>query len=115
MLSTKQEADDEMAHIFFPPIPFDTDHVARVPRDSGVYIIWASGKEMLYVGRSRVNIRARLRAHLLDRGSKAVAKALRAGEDLTFEYEEMISVEQFEAWLIDIQKFAPGTAKKTYR
>jgi excinuclease UvrABC nuclease subunit len=88
--------------------PFDESHVDRVPAMSGVYVIYERAGP-IYVGRSRVNIRGRLRHHLRGTGNRVIAQALRLGTGLSlrFEHQTMISVEQAEAQLIE----ALGTSK----
>lgn len=66
---------------------------------AGVYIIYENGHPV-YVGRSRVDIRRRLIAHVERRGNRQLAQALGQGIAMTFEYQHMTSVEQAEAQLI---------------
>jgi hypothetical protein len=80
---------------------FDQLHVLLAPNEAGVYILWkVSGPkpEPFYVGRSRVSMRGRLLQHWLGTGSRKIA-ATRKNE-LAFECQAMISVEQVEAILI---------------
>ena len=81
-------------------LPFVKESVKRVPRESGVYILYERSGQPVYVGRSRRNIRERLLCHLSQRGNRKIAMAIRQGIPLKFEYEPMISVEQVEAVLI---------------
>jgi excinuclease UvrABC nuclease subunit len=78
---------------------FNLATASVVPSEPGIYIIYASNGEPYYVGRSRVNIRSRLMSHARGTGSQKVAMVLNSG--LLFEYEELLSVEQMEAQLID--------------
>lgn len=76
------------------------DGVYGVPTCSGVYIILRNGNPY-YVGRSRVNIYRRLKAHAGGYGSKKVAELLGKSDKLTVEYECLTSVEQMESQLIN--------------
>jgi hypothetical protein len=68
-------------------IPFNKGNLARVPRASGVYIVFDLFGPV-YVGRSRVDMRRRLTAHFEGRGNRNLAIAKRAGArtSLTFTY-----------------------------
>ena len=74
--------------------------IGNVSSCKGVYIIYSDG-DPYYVGRSRVSVYARLRAHITGRGSRKVAELLGGSHRLTYEYECLDSVEQMEAQLID--------------
>jgi hypothetical protein len=80
---------------------FTAGEIDRTPSCSGVYIIMRSG-DPYYVGRSRVDIRERLRRHRAGSGSRRVADLVRNTPDsnLSFTYECLTSVEQMEAQLI---------------
>jgi excinuclease UvrABC nuclease subunit len=87
--------------MFMKLVPFDPVQVSRVPREPGVYIIYAKAtNEPVYVGRSRRDIHDRLQRHVTRQGSRKVAEALSKFIPLEFEYQCMISVEQAESQLI---------------
>jgi hypothetical protein len=94
--------------MFGKRVPFNRLYVSRVPRESGIYIIYSQlTKEPVYVGRSRRDIHDRLQRHLVGTGSRKIADAMSHRIPLNFEYECMMSVEQAESNLID----ALGTIK----
>ncbi len=84
--------------MFRRKLPFDKANVRAVPCVPGVYIIYKH-REPFYIVRSRVDIHERLSRHLHGSGSQRVARENRS--NLTFEYQEMWSVEQAESILID--------------
>lgn len=86
--------------IFMKQLPFDSASVDKAPEAPGVYIIYLRNGPPFYVGRSRVNIRARLRRHVTRTGSRKITEALLKGTRLDFEFQDMASVEQAEAILI---------------
>ncbi len=86
--------------MFRPKKPLQPDSLAGVPIGPGIYIISLVGGDPFYVGRSLVNIHARLSAHASKRGSRRVKEALDRGERLEFEWEELGSPHQAEAQLI---------------
>jgi excinuclease UvrABC nuclease subunit len=86
--------------IFRNLVKFDSTHVLNVPSAPGVYIIYNSLGEPIYVGRSRVNINDRLRKHVMGKGNRGIADLLTNSSDMWFEYSEMMSPEQAEAQLI---------------
>jgi len=75
-------------------------NLADVPHGPGVYLVYTPAGQPFYVGRSTVNIRNRLVAHVQSRGSVKIAQALGRREQLTFEWEELGSPEQAESQLI---------------
>src|SRR5664279_1825077 len=85
--------------MFRPLRPFNRSSIGFVPPTPGVYIIYQEG-DPFYVGRSRVSIFERLWKHVNGLGSRRIKVALDQGIALTFEYQEMMSVEQAEALLI---------------
>jgi hypothetical protein len=85
--------------MFMARRPFDAINVNVVPRAPGVYIINRAATPV-YIGRSRVDIHSRLKAHLAGRGNRGVADAMRRGTPLEFEWQELGSPEQAEAILI---------------
>lgn len=68
--------------------------------DPGVYIVYLKG-EPFYVGRSRVSMLKRLRAHLADSGSRMIREVPNK-QDLAFEYEpfEVHEVPGMEAFVM---------------
>jgi excinuclease UvrABC nuclease subunit len=80
--------------------PFDLAGVMAVPHKPGIYVIYKRDGTPYYVGRSRVDIFARLWKHLHGLGSMRIKAMLDQGVGLNFEFQEMISVEQAEAMLI---------------
>jgi hypothetical protein len=80
--------------------PFDLAGVTAVPHRPDIYIIYKKDGTPFYVGRSRVDIFARLWKHLHGLGSMRIKAVLDQGVGLNFEFQEMISVEQAEAILI---------------
>jgi predicted GIY-YIG superfamily endonuclease len=90
---------------------FNVANIANVPRESGVYIIFEPAGAF-YVGRSGVDIRRRLFAHLTGTGSQNVKLARKINEvaaSLTFTYALIPRVNQreVESYLIA----ALGTAR----
>lgn len=92
--------------------PFDAVHVATVPRQSGVYIIYDLAGAV-YAGRSRVDIHRRLLSHLHGSGNRniAIAGRLGAGSSLTFTYcclpaAEQADVERVLIAALGVGKFA---------
>lgn len=90
---------------------FNFANISSVPRASGVYIIYEPAGAF-YVGRSGVDIRRRLLAHLTGTGSGNVKLALKikeVGASLTFTYALIPRANQreVESYLIA----ALGTAK----
>jgi len=86
-----------MSGIFRKFQPFNDISVDKVPSEAGIYIVYKDGQPF-YVGRSRVDIHMRLWRHLHNRGSRKIA--VEKKEELSFEYQCMLSVEQAEAQLI---------------
>jgi excinuclease UvrABC nuclease subunit len=80
--------------------PLVLSSMTQVPNCSGVYIVYTKNGVPFYVGRSIVNIHARLVAHAQMRGSKKITDALRRGEQFDFEWQELYSPHQAEAILI---------------
>ncbi|MGH7455131.1 MAG: GIY-YIG nuclease family protein [bacterium] len=78
----------------------------HVPTAAGVYIIYKSNGQPVYVGCSRRNIRARLLCHRRGNGNRKIAEKINKSK-FKFEWEIMLSVEQAEAQLIK----ALGTRK----
>ena len=88
-------------------VPFNETTVQAVPSGPGIYIVYCRAtRRAAYVGRSRRDIRARLRAHVVGQGSKRLREAMQRGEPLEFEWMHMLSPEQAESQLIT----ALGTA-----
>ena len=75
--------------------PFDAQHVAAVPRQSGVYVIYDIAGP-IYAGRSKVDIHRRLQSHLNGTGNRNLALARRVGaaSSLSFTYCYLPSAEQ---------------------
>jgi hypothetical protein len=67
--------------------PFDRLQIDLVPPESGVYVIYDLAGPV-YAGRSRRDIRRRLRSHLDGSGNRNVALARRTGalQSLSFTY-----------------------------
>jgi excinuclease UvrABC nuclease subunit len=80
--------------------PLILSNLHNVPKEPGVYIIYAADRTPFYVGRSLVSIYDRLYCHATRRGSKKVREALNQGEILSFEWQELSSPHQAEAQLI---------------
>jgi hypothetical protein len=80
---------------------FDRFNIQAVPAVGGVYLIHDQAGP-IYVGRSRVDIRARPYRHRNGTGNRIIAAALRTPGvmPLRFEYVEMGSMQQAEAQLI---------------
>jgi len=77
------------------------EEILKVPRASGVYLVYINQSQTpYYIGRSRCDIRRRLLCHLNGNGSKQIKELLLKKKLLRFEWEELISVEQAEAILI---------------
>lgn len=70
---------------FMIPLPLDRDHVRRVPRTAGCYIIYI-GESAYYAGMSRTDLRTRLWAHATGRGSKMIRQKLAEALPMYFEY-----------------------------
>ena len=92
--------------------PFDYVHVARVPPESGVYIIYDLAGP-IYAGRSSVNIHRRLLSHLNGTGNRNIAMARRVGAEasLSFTYcclpaAEQQDVERILIAALGVGKFA---------
>jgi excinuclease UvrABC nuclease subunit len=81
--------------------PFTAEEVGAVPAGPGIYIIYLADGTPFYVGRSLTSIHERLWNHVNCTGSRKVAEARNQGRLLKFEFQEMWSVEQAEAALID--------------
>ena len=75
--------------------PFTAIHVAKVPRQAGVYVIYDLAGA-IYAGRSGVDIHRRLYAHVTGSGNRNIALARRvgAGSSLSFTYCCLPKVEQ---------------------
>lgn len=86
--------------MFRPRKPLLLPNITAVPHGPGVYIIYDGRGRPFYVGRSKVSIHNRLRCHAGRTGSRKVRDALIRGDNLTFEWQEMLSPEQAEAQLI---------------
>lgn len=92
--------------------PFERSAVDQVPRRPGVYVVFdAAGP--IYAGRSRVDIRRRLSAHVAGRGNRnlALARRLGAAGSLTFTYcvlpaAEQADVERLLIASLGVAKFA---------
>jgi len=80
--------------------PFEAGRVLATPRGPGIYIIETMRGESFYVRRSRIDIHERPWRHLQRTGSRKIEDAINQGMRLEFEYEEMTSVEQAVAILI---------------
>lgn len=80
---------------------FNQANVSALKTFAGVYIIYMQGRPF-YVGRSRVSVKDRLASHLAGRGSAKVREAVSMKVRLEFECEELWSMEQAEAQLIDM-------------
>jgi hypothetical protein len=67
--------------------PFNRQHVDTVPSASGVYVIYDLAGP-IYAGRSRSDIRRRLRSHLDGSGNRNIALAKRIGalQSLSFTF-----------------------------
>jgi predicted GIY-YIG superfamily endonuclease len=78
-------------------LPFDAASINAVPAGAGVYVVYKGGRAF-YVGRSRVDIRRRLRSHFKGTGSQKIASEPTGS--LKFEYCEMGSAEHAEALLM---------------
>jgi predicted GIY-YIG superfamily endonuclease len=85
------------AGIFMSLLPFTVIFVNAVPAAPGIYVVYMNGAAF-YVGRSRVDIRRRLKSHLKGNGNQKIARAPR--HTLQFEYCEMDSSEQAESQLM---------------
>ena len=79
---------------------FEPRSVQKVPNQPGIYIIYKD-RQPYYVGRSRASMWDRLWKHVHKVGSRKIREALERGVKLEFEYQEMASVEQAEAILIE--------------
>ena len=86
--------------MFRPKKPLLVTNLGAVPKVPGVYIVYVADGSPFYIGRSIVNIYNRLYAHASSRGSKKINEALKRGQKLSFEWEEMGSPHQAEAQLI---------------
>ncbi len=70
---------------------FTKENIDKVPERSGVYILYEPAGPF-YVGRSSVNMRARLRAHCGGYGSRNVRLAMRirqVAHSMTFTYVQL--------------------------
>ena len=85
--------------MFRPKRPFTALDLNGVPPAPGVYIVYLADGTPSYVGRSIIDIRRRLIAHVHGRGSVKIRERLARGERLLFEWEELLSPHQAEAQL----------------
>lgn len=70
---------------------FTTENINKVPERPGIYILYEPAGPF-YVGRSSVNMRARLRAHFGGYGNKNVRLAMRirqVARSITFTYVQL--------------------------
>jgi hypothetical protein len=85
--------------MFMKRQPLSLATVANIPRVPGVYIVYRRHVPV-YVGRSRCDIRERLRRHVTGIGNRGIARAMQSNVPLEVEYQWLNSPEQAEAVLI---------------
>lgn len=77
---------------------FDLPSIMHVPEKPGIYIIYDLAG-IIYVGKSGINIRRRLKSHWSRRGNQNIAMAMKigAGSSLTFKFWELTGFQANQA------------------
>jgi len=94
--------------------PFNETNVSDVPNGfQGIYAIYdatAASELVCYLGRSKNDVRGRLRAHLKGNGSQIVKMLLAHGHELWFSYSSSSNYRGAEA--AEIQRLLPAANKR---
>jgi excinuclease UvrABC nuclease subunit len=64
--SWKIRSSKELKDSLSGPFPLQKDGISEAPLTSGVYLLGSSEKSCIYIGRSEINLRDRIRNHFPD-------------------------------------------------